>query len=69
MMCKAQRPRRHGIDGNQVRLDVGVGVPRMKQPIGLNRLSTENAERRSDERDPKWSHTHQPLISIHGRVQ
>jgi hypothetical protein len=32
-------------------LDIGVPLPRLQQPAGLNRLSSKDAHRRGDNRD------------------
>src|SRR4051812_10785062 len=49
----AQRPRWNRIDGHEPRVDVGIAAPRPQQPVGLDSLTTKNAERRSDDSDAK----------------
>ena len=46
---KPEEARRRRIHWDEPRMHVRIVVPRAKKPIGLNGLTTENAQRRGDD--------------------
>ena len=53
---ESEAPGEHGIDWDEPRLNFSIAVPLAKQPVGLNRLTSENFQRRRDERHVELSH-------------